>query len=80
MYSFDGRVRYSEIDQNGRLDVSALVNYFQDCGTFQSEDAGVGIEYCKEKAAPGFSVPGKSLLTICLALAKKLAQRLGQMS
>ena len=49
MYSFDSRVRYSEIDQNGRLDVSALVNYFQDCGTFQSEDAGVGIEYCKEK-------------------------------
>jgi medium-chain acyl-[acyl-carrier-protein] hydrolase len=49
MYSFDSRVRYSEIDQNGRLDVSALVNYFQDCSTFQSEDAGVGIEYCKEK-------------------------------
>ena len=48
MYSFDSRVRYSEIDQNGRLDIPGLVNYFQDCSTFQSEDAGVGIEYCKE--------------------------------
>ena len=38
MYNFSSRVRYSEIDENGKLDISSLVNYFQDCSTFQSED------------------------------------------
>ena len=49
MYSFDSRVRYSEIDEEGRMDIPSLVNYFQDCSTFQSEDAGVGMEYCKKQ-------------------------------
>lgn len=48
MYSFDSRVRYSEVDEEGKLKIPALVNYFQDCSTFQSEDAGVGIDYCKQ--------------------------------
>ena len=44
MYSFDSRVRYSECDSEGRLAVTALLNYFQDCSTMQSEDLGVGVE------------------------------------
>ena len=43
MYTFDSRVRYSETDVNGTLSVTAAVNYFQDCSTFQSEDLGVGV-------------------------------------
>ncbi len=43
MYSFNSRVRFSETDQNGRLTLEAIVDYFQDCSTFQSEDLGVGI-------------------------------------
>ncbi|MBT9775745.1 acyl-[acyl-carrier-protein] thioesterase [Clostridium sp. MCC353] len=45
MYSFDSRVRYSETDEKGRLSVTGIINYLQDCSTFQSEDLGLGIEY-----------------------------------
>lgn len=49
MYTFEGRVRYSEVDSGGRLTMAALINYFQDCSTFQSEDLGVGIRYLQER-------------------------------
>ena len=42
MYSFDSRVRYSETGENGRLSIRGMIDYMQDCSTFQSEDAGVG--------------------------------------
>lgn len=45
MYSIKQRVRYSEIDHTTHLTLTGIVNYFQDCSTFQSEDIGVGIEY-----------------------------------
>ncbi len=48
MYSFDTRVRYSETDENERLTLLAILNYFQDCSTFHSEDVGVGIDVLKE--------------------------------
>ncbi|MCM1113001.1 MAG: thioesterase [Muribaculum sp.] len=49
MYFFDGRIRYSEADITGRLTLAALLNYFQDCSTFQSEDLGVGVAYLAER-------------------------------
>lgn len=49
MYSFDSRVRYSEVDRNLSLDIFSMINYFQDCSTFQSEDLGVGIAYLQDK-------------------------------
>lgn len=49
MYSFDGRIRYSEVDSEGRLTMASLINYFQDCSTFQSEDLGVGIRNLQER-------------------------------
>ena len=48
MYEFDSRVRYSEVDHHGTMTVPALINYFQDCSTFQSEESGLGIEVLKE--------------------------------
>lgn len=48
MYTFDSRIRYSEVDSEGRLTMAALINYLQDCSTFQSEDLGLGVEYLKE--------------------------------
>lgn len=48
MYTFDSRVRYSETDEKGTLSVTAAVNYFQDCSTFQSEDVGRGVRYFEE--------------------------------
>ena len=49
MYTFDSRVRYSEIDHQGTMTLPALINYFQDCSTFQSESLGLGMKALREK-------------------------------
>lgn len=49
MYTFDSRIRYSELDSRGTLSLGALLNYFQDCSTFHSEDIGVGLAYLFER-------------------------------
>ena len=43
MYTFESRVRFSEADHTELLTLPGLVNYFQDCSTFQSEDIGYGV-------------------------------------
>lgn len=43
MYTFNSRVRYSETDEHGQLSLLGMINYMQDCSTFQSEDVGVGV-------------------------------------
>lgn len=48
MYTFDSRIRYSETDSEGKLTMASLLNYFQDCSTFHSEDVGLGVGYFKE--------------------------------
>jgi len=48
MYTFDGRVRYSEVGEDGCMSLQSLLDYFQDCSTFHSEDIGLGMEYLKE--------------------------------
>lgn len=47
MYSFDGRVRYSEVGVDGNMTLESLIDYFQDASTFHSEDVGLGVEYFK---------------------------------
>lgn len=49
MYTFESRVRYSETDESGRLSVTGIMNYLQDCSTFQSEDLGMGLSYLSGK-------------------------------
>lgn len=49
MYCFESRIRYSEVDSNGILTVGNMINYLQDCSTFQSEDLGIGIRFLKER-------------------------------
>lgn len=49
MYEFQSRVRYSETDVDAKLSVTGIMNYFQDCSTFQSEDCGVGLEYLERE-------------------------------
>lgn len=46
-YTFEGRVRYSEIGEDGRLTLPGILNYFQDCCTFHSEAAGQGMKAVK---------------------------------
>lgn len=48
-YYFDGRIRYSELDENLRLSLHGLISYFQDCSIFQSEDLGVGVRYLEKE-------------------------------
>ncbi|HCT91655.1 MAG TPA: acyl-[acyl-carrier-protein] thioesterase [Lachnospiraceae bacterium] len=42
-YAFPGRVRFSETGADKKLTLWGILNYFQDCATFHSEDSGVGI-------------------------------------
>lgn len=52
MYQFDSRVRYSEVNSNQQLMISSMLDYLQDCCTFQSEDMGLGVDYlAKEQVA-----------------------------
>lgn len=43
MYEMKIRVRYSEVDCNGLARLHQILEYFQDCGTFQSEELGLGV-------------------------------------
>lgn len=45
MYSFQSRVRYSEVDSNRQITWTSILDLFQDCCTFQSEEVGNGLDY-----------------------------------
>ncbi len=45
MYQFKSRVRYSEINSEQQLTLPALLDYLQDCCTFESEELGIGVDY-----------------------------------
>ena len=49
MYSFESRIRYSETGADGSLTPEKLIDYFQDCSTFQSEDTGIGVGPLRER-------------------------------
>ena len=49
MYTFDGRIRYSEVDRSRKLTVEKMIDYFQDSTSFQSEDLGIGLDYMAER-------------------------------
>jgi len=48
MYSFDSRIRYSEVDLNCKLTLDKLIDYFQDCTNFHSEASGLGVKATAE--------------------------------
>lgn len=49
MYQFNSRVRFSETDANQTMTLYAILNYFQDCSIFHSEQAGLGITALTEQ-------------------------------
>ena len=61
MYTFESRVRFSEADHTELLTLPGLVNYFQDCSTFQSEDIGYGVESLKKSGQAWGTYPGVHL-------------------
>ena len=48
-YQFESRVRFSEVDHHQQMTLPGILNYFQDCSTFQSEALGCGIDACNER-------------------------------
>lgn len=49
MYKMEGRIRYSECATDNKIKIPAIINYFQDCTTENSEELGVGFTYLREK-------------------------------
>lgn len=49
MYTFQSRIRYSEVGLDGNLTLESLLDYFQDCSIFHSEDIGLGIGYLEDR-------------------------------
>lgn len=49
MFKFTSKVRYSETDETGYLGVPRIIDYFQDCSNFQSDELGVGRAYLEER-------------------------------
>ncbi|MBO7531905.1 MAG: hypothetical protein J6T50_08890, partial [Lachnospiraceae bacterium] len=49
MYEYDIRIGYSRVDEEQKLSIPSLIDIMQDASTFQSEDLGLGISYCREK-------------------------------
>ncbi len=49
MYTFQSRIRYSELDTERKLSIAGIVDYFQDCSTFHSEALGVGMDYLESR-------------------------------
>jgi len=48
-YSFDSRIRFSETGEDGKLKITSLVNYFQDCSNFHSNSLNMGADALREK-------------------------------
>lgn len=48
MFCFESIVRYSEIDADRFMTLSAMLNLLQDCCTFQSEEIGVGLDFLQQ--------------------------------
>ena len=49
MHKMEGRVRYSECAVDNKIKLAAIINYFQDCTTDNSEQLGVGHDYLVER-------------------------------
>lgn len=49
MYQMKSRIRYSECGPDNKLKIPAIINYFQDCTTENSENIGAGYTYLREK-------------------------------
>lgn len=48
-YSYDSRIRFSELGEDRRLSVNSIVDYFQDCAIFHSEKVEQGLETLEKR-------------------------------
>ena len=54
MYEMKIQVRYSEVDQSGVARLHQILEYFQDCGMFPSEELGLGVEEDQKNHRAGY--------------------------
>lgn len=47
-YTTENRIRFSEIDHTKKITIPGIINYFQDCCIYHSEDVGLGFEYLEK--------------------------------
>ena len=59
MYTFNSRVRYSEVDSDARLTLDGIINYMQDCTNFQSEDVVSVLSFTTKGRLHGFLIHGR---------------------
>ena len=55
MYSFQTRVRFSEVDSELHITLPAILTYFQDCSIFHSDSIGLGISRLMQEDWQDFS-------------------------
>lgn len=48
-YSFDSRIRFSEIGEDRKLSLNSIINYFQDCSNFHSEEVNLGLDTLEQR-------------------------------
>jgi len=48
-YSFDSRIRFSELGEDRKLTINSIINYFQDCSNFHSQMLDLGIETLEKR-------------------------------
>ncbi len=49
MYGYETRVRMTEADQYQQMTLTGVLNQFQDCSIFHSEDRGVGMSFLESR-------------------------------
>lgn len=49
MYSYKGRIRFSETDEELKLKVNRLIDYFQDAALFEAEDGKMTMKYLQSR-------------------------------
>ncbi len=49
MYSFESRVRFSEVNEKRELTLVSMCDYFQDASTFHSEQCGCGFDFLQPR-------------------------------
>lgn len=49
MYTFTSRVRFSETDEEERLSLGAIMNYFQDCCSFHAQEVHAGSDWMRQR-------------------------------
>lgn len=61
-YTFKSRVRFSEVDHTKRITLPGIVNYFQDCSNFQSEELGLGVDHFAKYKRAWSCLPGQVVI------------------